>query len=332
VRRLIESTLHRIWYRHNVAAYALAPVALLYCGVMRIRRGLYRKAVFTRRRFPVPVIVVGNLVAGGTGKTPLVAWLAGQLGAHGYRVGISASGYQGAATNPPRRVTADSNPFAVGDEALLLARRTGCAVCAGADRVRAVEQLLDAGCDLILCDDGLQHERLARDIELALVDAQTGFGNGWCLPAGPLREPLRRLRDLDWLVATRGAYPDAVAMTLSVAGVFPVGGDGPPRPLAAFAGTAVHAVAGIARPERFFTLLGDAGLQVSRHPFADHHRFRPRDLNFRDGKPVLMTEKDAVKCRTFAPPDTWFVRVDAQMPPEFMPRLLSRLAEWQTSP
>ncbi len=330
-RLVLENLLNRIWYGRSIARFGLAPAALLYCAAVRTRRLLFRTGILSRRRLPVPVLIVGNLVAGGSGKTSLVVFLAGRFGAQGYRVGISASGYGGAATDWPRGVDADSDPFEVGDEAVLLARRTGCAVCAGPDRVRTVERLAGAGCDLVICDDGLQHEHLARDIEIAVIDAETAFGNGYCLPAGPLREPVSRLRTVDWLVASRGAYPGAVSMEQAVAGVFPIGGDGMPRPLSAFAGQTVHAVAGIARPARFFALLREAGIQVREHAFPDHHRFRPVDIRPGDDNPILMTEKDAVKCRAFSRPDTWFVRIDARMPPEFMRRLLERLGTVQTS-
>lgn len=325
-RGMIESSLHRIWYTRSPARFLLAPLALLYCIGVRVRDGLYRQGLLARRRFPVPVIVVGNLVAGGSGKTPLTIELARQFGARGFRVGISASGYGGAGRGSPHAVEPDSDPYRVGDEAVELARRTGCAVSAGADRVASVQRLVAGGCDLILCDDGLQHARLGRDLELVTVDAETGFGNGWCLPAGPLREPVARLRHVDAVIATRGTWPGAVSAGQAVAGVFPLGGaDAGARSLADFAGRPVHAVAGIVRPARFFALLKDAGIEVRVHAFPDHHRFRPDDIRFGDGLPVLMTEKDAVKCHSFAPVDAWFVRVDARLPPDFADRLLARL-------
>jgi tetraacyldisaccharide 4'-kinase len=325
VRLAMETALNRIWYGDSLWRYLLMPPSLAYCAGVRLRAALYDSGVFRRQRFSVPVLIVGNLVAGGSGKTPLVCFLADGLRGEGYRVGICVSGYRGSARHWPRSVDADADPQEVGDEAVLLARRTGAPVCAGPDRVRAVQCLVDAGCDLVICDDGLQHERLGRDLEILVVDARTGFGNGLCLPAGPLREPASRARRVDLVVANAGAWPGAFAMALEPAGVFPVSGQGGPGSLSEFAGREVHAVAGIARPARFFELLESAGVGVTAHAFADHHRFVAGDLDFGDDRPVLMTEKDAVKCRLFARPADWFVRADARLPAEFMRQVLNEL-------
>lgn len=292
---------------------------------------------------PVPVVVVGNLTVGGTGKTPLVVWLAKQLAARGWSPGIVCRGYGGAAKTWPQRVEPHSAPALVGDEPVLIAARTGRPVYAGPDRVAAARALIaEGGVDVVLSDDGLQHYRLARAFEIAVVDGTRGVGNGWCLPAGPLREPPSRLRNVDAVVVNLGgadasgaadlgrldaalrearpAADDALApgvesanlysMRLAVCGVYRIA-DGTAAELADFAGRPVHAVAGIGHPERFFRTLEAAGLTVRRHPLPDHAPIAQADLPAGDGVPVLVTEKDAVKCRDFDRDDLWCVSVEA---------------------
>ena len=258
------------------------------------------------------MVVVGNITAGGTGKTPLVVWLAGQIREAGLEPGIVSRGY-GGRNRMPRRVQADSDPREAGDESVLLARRCACPVAVGADRV-AAGRLLEADADVILADDGLQHYALGRALEIAVLDAARGLGNGLCLPAGPLREPPGRLAQVDLVVenvtggeATRHG---GLAMSLSAGDAVGVS-SGECRPLEAFRGESVHALAGIGNPKRFFRQLEGFGLRLVEHPLADHARLTPRDIEFPDGLPVLMTEKDAVKCLGFASARHWYVPVDA---------------------
>ncbi|WP_123401564.1 tetraacyldisaccharide 4'-kinase [Inmirania thermothiophila] len=318
--------LERAWYgpRHHPLALLLAPLGLLYCGLAAARRGLYRRGLLARHDPGAPVVVVGNLTVGGTGKTPLVAWIVAHLGAAGRRPGIVARGYGGRSRWWPRRVEPGSDPDEVGDEPVLLARRTGVPVWVGPDRVAAARRAVAEGCDVLVADDGLQHERLARRVEIAVVDGARGLGNRRCLPAGPLREPARRLREVDLVVAHGGGWPGAHRLRLEPEGVVELA-TGARRAEPASLGPRVHAVAGIGHPERFFDALRAAGLEVAAHPFPDHHRFRPQELAFGDGLPVLMTEKDAVKCARFARPGLWYVPVRAVVDEAFGARLLALL-------
>lgn len=313
----------RIWYGGSAWRFALWPLSALFRALVGLRARLYRAGVKRKVELPVPVVVVGNVTAGGTGKTPFVIWLARELAERGRAPGIVTRGYGGRAAQWPRRVTPESSPDDVGDEPVLLAARTGRPVHAGPDRVAAAEALLrDAPeVDVVLSDDGLQHYRLARAFEIAVVDGARGLGNGLCLPAGPLREPAERLASVDALVvngdgARAAGLPGAdrdvprVTMKLAVSRVYRLF-DGAETTLAEFAGRTVHAVAGIGNPERFFRTLEDAGITVLRHPLPDHARLRPEHLPREPAVPVLTTEKDAVKLRGVVRDDVWCVAVDA---------------------
>ncbi len=319
-----DHPLERLWYGNSPAALPLIPLGWLFCGLAGLRRLGYRAGLLRAYTLPVPVIVVGNITVGGSGKTPLVAWLVEQLAAAGWRPGIISRGYGAQAAERPRRVLPDSEPALVGDEPLLLARRTGCPVWICPDRVAAGHEAVAAGCDVVVADDGMQHYRLARRIEIAVVDGDRGFGNGRCLPAGPLREPVGRLGAVDFVVRNGAGGGDEIPMRLLPGEVCRVDGGGC-RPLADFRGQTVHAVAGIGHPLRFFRTLREQGIEVIPHPFADHHRFSAGDLRFGDGRTVLMTEKDAVKCGAFAGPEHWFVPVTAELPDSFGPAVLNRL-------
>lgn len=312
--------LQAIWYQGGPAPLSLRPLSWLFGLLVWLRRGLYRVGVLRTERLPVPVIVVGNLTVGGTGKTPLTLWLAGELRALGLRPGIVLRGYGGRAS-APQLVDADADAVSVGDEALLLARRSGCPVAVGRDRVAAARLLLGQGVQLIIADDGLQHLRLGRDVGIAVIDGVRGFGNGRLLPAGPLREPVSALARAALVVQNGGEgsrYPGALRMQLAGELLLPL--QAPPGatgaahglPLAQWRGRSVHAVAGIGNPERFFASLRAAGLELRPHAFADHHAFSAADLAFGDDLPVLMTEKDAVKCRSCAGPQHWYLPVTAQ--------------------
>ncbi len=304
----------------------LQPLSGLFRAVVWLRRRAYRGGLLKVHKLSVPVIVVGNITVGGTGKTPLVAWLAGFLKEAGYAPGIVMRGYGGKARHWPQQVRPDSDPVVVGDEAVLLARHSQCPMAVGPDRAAAAQALIEHhACTVIIADDGLQHYALARDIEILVIDGVRRFGNGMCLPAGPLREPLSRLKEVD-LVVTNGLAGRQEYPMKMVGGVARRLNDPLSEcPLAQFAGQTVHAVAGIANPLRFFTSLRNAGLRIVEHPFPDHHAFKPEDVSFEDGAPVLMTEKDAVKCRRFARDHDWYVPVAAQPDPRLGERILTLL-------
>lgn len=316
--------LNRIWYGDSPLRWGLWPISVVYLGLTRLRRTAYRLGWRPVVEAPVPVIVVGNVSVGGTGKTPFVIWLADQLKQRGRKVGIVTRGYRGKGTEWPRAVTPDSDPAEVGDEPVLLARRTGCPVVAGPDRVACVEALLrDARVDVILSDDGLQHYRLGRAFEIAVVDGVRGMGNGLCLPAGPLREPVARLQEVDATIVNGGEWGHAgvfraVAVVTRVYHLK----DGAERTLESFRKQPVHAVAGIGNPQRFFELLRDAELDVEEHPLADHAEIGLDQLTFDDPGAVLITEKDAVKCEKLKPNGVWCVVVDFQFDADKTSRLM----------
>lgn len=300
----------RQWRAPTLAGQLLlVPLSWLFRLLVALRRGAYRLALRRGVRLSVPVIVVGNPGVGGSGKTPLVLHLVSALRAAGWNPGVVSRGH-GGRERAPRRIGADAEPFEHGDEPVLIARRSGCPVATGRERPAAARLLLD-DCDVIVADDGLQHYALARDIEIAVVDADIASGNARLLPAGPLREPLSRLRRVDF-VAVRGLADTGPAgrgwrVDVRAGVVRRLGDDGVAGELADWTGYRVHAVAGIGVPERFFSQLERAGLIVERHPFPDHHPFTARDLEFGDELPVLMTEKDAVKCRPFATDRMWYL-------------------------
>jgi len=316
----MRSRIEAMWYGQRGPVW-MAPLSGLYGLVMAFRSVLYRLGLRHRIRIGVPVVVVGNLTVGGTGKTPLVAWLSTHLAAVGMRVAIVSRGYGGKARGVTR-VTLHSRPSEVGDEPLLLARRAQATVFIGRDRVAAAKAAVADGADIVLGDDGLQHLALVRNCEIVVIDGQRGFGNGSLLPRGPLRESPRRLRRVNAVVINGALKPGfqlpgflsrtAFTMQMRPGDARPVAGSGQLRSLASFRGTGVHAVAAIGNPQRFFDMLRYAGLTVYEHPFPDHHPFKSGDLNFGDSLPVLMTEKDAVKCAAFADERCWYVPVTAE--------------------
>ncbi|SRR5579871_528346 len=317
----MRAALERAWYGSGGAW--LAPLAALYGAVAGLRRSAYRAGLLRAERAARPVVVVGNLTVGGSGKTPLVAWLAAELGARGLKAGIVSRGY-GGRVRAPTRVRPDSDPALVGDEPVLLARRTGAPVAVAADRVAAA-RLIEGEVDLVLADDGLQHYRLARELEIAVVDGERRFGNGRLLPAGPLREPPGRLTGVDFVVVNGGtAAAGEIAMRLRPVALVALG-SGERRPLAAFAGRRVHAIAAIGHPARFFATLRAAGVLALEHPLPDHAPIGAGTLAFGDGLPLLMTEKDAVKCRGLALGEAYWLEVAAELEGEGARRLVERI-------
>jgi tetraacyldisaccharide 4'-kinase len=289
----------------------MLPLSLVYGAAAGSRRFLYAKGLRRSTAMPLPVIVVGNLSVGGTGKTPLVCWLAARLRELGFKPGVVTRGY-GGSSGSVRLIEPGDDPAVVGDESILLARRAAVPVAIGRDRPAAAQLLVVAGCDVIVSDDGLQHYALARDCEIVVIDGDRRFGNGWLLPAGPLRESKGRLASADAIVVNggRALLEGALSMRLKAQSASSlIGSD--VRSLDDFTGRSVHAVAGIGNPERFFNMLRAHGIEVAGHPLPDHARLQAADISFADDRPVLMTEKDAVKCRAIAGPRHWYVPVTA---------------------
>lgn len=323
------------WFDGSAPPAWARAVSVLYDAAVALRRYAYRRRLLRRQHPGVPVIVVGNLVAGGSGKTPLTVAVVERLRAAGWTPGVASRGYGREDASTPHWAEPGMDAATCGDEPLLIAQATGAKVRVDRDRVAAARALAAAGCDVVVCDDGLQHYRLARDIEIEVQDARRRYGNGLLLPAGPLREPLERAADCALRVVNLGVaeVTDAAEqpagewpMRLGIGEVRPLlGGRG--LPLAAFAGQRVHAVAGIGEPERFFAMLREAGIAVVPHAFPDHHRYTPADFDFGSRLPVLMTEKDAVKCAAFADAQAFVVPVEARLPEAFWSALLERLPE-----
>jgi tetraacyldisaccharide 4'-kinase len=320
----VERWLTSVWYGGAPGGGLLRPLAWVFGLVARLRRVLYRCGFWPVVRAARPVIVVGNLTVGGTGKTPLVAWLGLALREAGYAVVLISRGY-GRTGSGVEVVGPESRAVTVGDEALLLARRTGLPVVVGRDRVAAAQRAVELGAELIVADDGLQHLRLGRAVEILVVDGVRGFGSARLLPAGPLREPLSRLASVDAIVVNGprgelGALAELLQvatprfrMTLEPEALRPLEADGATRTLASARGERWHAVAGIGHPQRFFSLLRVAGLELIEHPFPDHHPFSAAELDFGDGLPIVMTEKDAVKCAGLGIAPAWYLPVSAAL-------------------
>jgi tetraacyldisaccharide 4'-kinase len=311
--------MQEIWYGPAWRSVPLWPLSWVFGLLVAARRGLYSVGLLGSVRIGVPVIVVGNLTVGGTGKTPVAAWLVRELTRRGHRVGVVLRGYGGRHSGGVRTVLPDDDPADVGDEALLHARNHPHVVAIGVDRVAAARLAEDRGAEIIVCDDGLQHLRLGRDYEIAVVDAERGFGNGHLLPAGPMREQQRRLESADAVVLTRRGADRAssvrphrpfVAEARLVPGAAVNLLSGERRELAGFRGPLLHAIAGVGNPQAFFDALRAAGLDVVPHPLPDHATIDPGAPPFPEGTTVLMTEKDAVKCAAYARGGWWYVELD----------------------
>ena len=321
--------IHRVWYEGERSGLILLPLSGIYWLILKLRALLYRLGVFRTFDALAPVIVVGNISAGGTGKTPTVIWLVNELRARGFRPGIVSRGYGGSKSGSSMRVDIDSDAADVGDEPVLLARRAGCPVAVDADRVRATAMLIDDGVNVIIADDGLQHLRLQRDFEICVIDGARGLGNRRLLPAGPLREPPARLDSVDQVLLNGASdISNGLKFELQANDASRLNGS-LARPLQGFKNTTVHSVAGIGNPKRFFDLLRAQGIQVIEHSFPDHAVMTKADLTFGDDFNVFMTEKDAVKLGRNLSDKYWFVPVDLSMDPimanEFIDRIESRL-------
>jgi tetraacyldisaccharide 4'-kinase len=332
------------WDRFTPVSALLSPLSLLFRAAVALRRSAYATGIAAVHRLPVPVIVVGNVNAGGTGKTPAVLWLARHLREHGYRPGIVSRGHGGTHA-PPGCVTADSDPRAFGDEPVLLARRSDSPVWTGVDRAATARALLAAepACNVLVSDDGLQHYGLGRDLEICVLDGSRGLGNGWLLPAGPLREPPSRLATVDAIVVNGGAGEPGTLeagtashaeiprfrMTLEGREFYNLLNRGHRIGPDLLRGRRLHAVAGIGNPERFFRHLQALGLDFVAHAFPDHYPYRAADIDYGEADAIVMTEKDAVKCQAFAADAHWVLPVDAAIDDRFGEFVLRRLKQFQ---
>ncbi|WP_144822021.1 tetraacyldisaccharide 4'-kinase [Marinobacter piscensis] len=336
----MTSLVDRLWYGKRRPLLFLAPFAWLYRYIAEARR---RKAEKKRvSRLSAPVVVVGNITAGGTGKSPLTAWLVNEMLSAGWRPVILSRGYGGKASDYPLLVTKDTLPALAGDEPVMLAQATGVPVVVDPDRCRGAEFALDQALgDILISDDGLQHYRLPRDIELAVFDGARGVGNGALIPVGPLREPVSRLNSVDFVVINGGSeagsdgqrpengaadieHPQLYAMKLEPGQLVNLK-TGETRAPASLLGKRVRAVAGIGNPDRFFNTLKGLGARVTAVPFPDHHRFRPEDLGSDSDQVLVMTAKDAVKCRGFAPDNAWVLHVEATLPQQLSDSVHAKL-------
>jgi tetraacyldisaccharide 4'-kinase len=328
-----------LWNRISPWHILLWPLSLLYAAVTALRRLFYRVGIFKAQALPVPVIVVGNITAGGSGKTPLVIWLVEFLRSNGYAPGVISRGY-GREGDEVREVSARSAAAEVGDEPLLIFRRTACPVVVGRHRVAAAQSLLQKNpqVNVIISDDGLQHYSLARDMEMCVVDGARGFGNGLLIPAGPLRETPARLHHVDAIIINGDDINNSIKSntyksTMKLVGkqFLHLNNTQPPAYAENFKGKTIYAVAGIGNPARFFMHLKNLGLQFTEHTFPDHHVFSAADIAFENAEVILMTEKDAVKCASFATEQCWSLPVSAELENAFGQRVLARLKQIKES-
>lgn len=306
----------QFWYQsRSWISWLLIPFSLLYQIAVILRKVIYAIGLKKTRQFSVPIIVIGNITVGGSGKTPLAIWLVNQLKNYGFQPGLVSYGYGGKTKNQPQGVTPNSDPRLVGDEAILLAR-TGCPIVVGVDRPTAIEHLLkNFSCNIVISDDGLQHYSLSRDIEIAIIDSDRRFGNGLCLPAGPLREPKSRLNTVDFLITKQLCPVD----------IYQLKNPEKKINLEELQGKTIHAVAGLGNPESFFHQLKLLGAKVIKHSFPDHYFYQKQDFQFRDNKIILMTEKDAVKCSQFDDERLFCLSAALEVPEKFQRDFLQQL-------
>lgn len=328
--RLINRFLTKLWYResHFIFYYGLLPFSVIFALIVVARKFCYEKRIKKSQKFSVPIIVVGNITVGGTGKTPLVIYLFYLLKNNGYRPGIVMRGVGSRLTSETHQVTAEDSAEKVGDEALVLFAGTqGAPIVLGKKRVAAVQQLLNNNrCDVVISDDGLQHYALARDIEIAVLDGHRRFGNKTLLPSGPLREPKSRLKTVDFVVVNGGATKSTeYDMQIKPLQFVNVVDATKTLPLDYFANKKIHAVAGIGNPERFFATLKKLNIDIIAHAFPDHYVYQAKDLCFDDHLPVLMTEKDAVKCNKFEMQQGWYLQITVELGTAFNAALQKKL-------
>lgn len=319
---------NRIWYEKTWLSWFLIPLSFLYRLVIAVRLFLYRKHFFKSVRIGMPVVIVGNLTVGGTGKTPFLIALIKLLQDRGYHPGVVSRGYGGKADKWPQAVFANSDPILVGDEPVIIAKNSNIPIFVGPDRAEAAKQLCiqHPACDVILSDDGLQHYGLKRDIEIIVVDGARRFGNNYCLPAGPLREPISRLEMVDFIVSNGKALDGEFSIEFVPEDIINVQDAGQVLPIDALHDKDIVAVAGIGNPDRFFNTLAQLGLVFEKRIFRDHHIFKETDIECRSNQVVVMTEKDAVKCLGFAKPHHWYLKGSVSMPIKLENALCDKLA------
>lgn len=369
LQRLVNN-LHKkpkFWEKRGGVAQILWPLSQLYCVICALRRRLLTSMIHRHREQPgqqqrlsAPVIVVGNITLGGTGKTPLMMALVQLLKKQGYRPGVVSRGYGGKYSGKWRWVAREDDPRIVGDEPLMIKQQTGCPVIVSRKRDMAAQQLIKVGCDVVLSDDGLQHYRLPRDIEIAVIHGDYGLGNGWCLPAGPLREPIERLNEVDFVLINDQDLPPPLqsadsknkntaqsahsTASMQLAQLFPhlksyvmkfqslgyVYSLQNPElqvPLLELHGKTVHAVAGIGHPASFFQQLQNNGMHVIAHPMPDHSRMNRKKICFSDEKLVILTMKDAVKCRNIASEQHYVYPIETALSESFVQAFLNKLKQ-----
>ena len=341
------SDVTKYWQNLNWFSLLLLPLSLIYCLIITIRKFCYRQHCFKSSLFQVPVIVIGNITVGGNGKTPLIIHLLKEFKRKGYKPGVVSRGY--GAKNPQLKkgnvlpVDISNEAKIYGDEPWMIAKKTNCPVVVGIKRALAVDYLVkEFDCNIVLSDDGLQHYNMSRDIEVCVVDTSKLFGNELCLPAGPLREPVTRLKEVDYIVyhqtEAMNSNDQKLHMYLDFDQIYSLDGSLPAEgslqadgskeiiTISALKNKTVHGVAGIANPERFFNQLRKNGVKVIEHPFADHHQFIHSDLDFGDNLPILMTEKDAVKCYSFALSNCFYVSVKAALSIDLVGSIIGKLS------
>jgi len=328
----ISEFVTKSWYQGAYWLFLLWPLNLVYRVVTLLRKRLYQLRVLKSYRAKVPVIVVGNITLGGTGKSPLVAHIVESLKDMGFKPGVVSRGYgANISSDEVREVSADSLVSEVGDEPLMLKLRVGCPIFVSPTRALAVQALEKHGCDIVITDDGLQHYALERDIEICVFDGERRWGNGYLLPMGPMREPLSRINNTDFMVMngadwTAPFQPNKAAFRMDlVASDLQSLSDNHTLSLSEFKGKEVDAIAGIGNPERFFNTLVMQGLLVESHGFSDHHAYTQSDISFEGDRPLIMTEKDAVKCRALKLQEAWYLPVSAKLRGDLVTQIVTTL-------
>ena len=315
----LETLIEKVWYSKNIFSLLLSPLSLIYISIIYLRYTLYQLGLISITKINAPTIVIGNIVAGGTGKTPLVIWLAKYFKDKGFLPGIVSRGYGGTYLSNIELVKPTSNPLLVGDEPVIIARNTNCPVVVAKKRAKGAKKLVEKyNCNIILCDDGMQHYSLARDIEIAVIDGQRRFGNNYCFPAGPLREPKSRIFKADLIVSKYNARTCEHKMDYTYHQLVSLNELSKTIPISDLHGMTVHAIAGINNPDHFFSYLRSHKLELIIHKFPDHYSYTEDDVKFDDNFPVVMTEKDAVKCLNYSSDKHWYIPISAELSKSFV--------------
>ena len=310
----LGTLIEKVWYSKNIFSLLLSPLSLIYISIIYLRHTLYRLGLISITKINVPTIVIGNIVAGGTGKTPLVIWLAKHFKDKGFLPGIVSRGYGGTYLSNIELVKPTSNPLLVGDEPVIIARNTNCPVVVAKIRAKGAKELVEKyNCNIIFCDDGMQHYSLARDIEIAVIDGQRRFGNNYCFPAGPLREPKSRIFKADLIVSKYNARTCEHKMDYTYKQLVSLNELSKTIPISDLHGMTVHVIAGINNPDHFFSYLRSHKLELIIHKFPDHYSYTEDDVKFNDNFPVVMTEKDAVKCLNYSSDKYWYIPISAEL-------------------